>query len=86
MFFLQLLFRRFRFFNDFGYGYRHIRTHDAACCTKNAVIRTRLIGWEIAHGIDFLGHFQNILWAYRYTQSAPFASIIVDDMSICHIL
>jgi hypothetical protein len=86
MFFLQLLFQRFRFFNDFGYGYRHIWTHDAACCTKNAVIRARLIYWEIAHGIDFFGYFQNILWANRYTQSAPFASVIVDNMSICHIL
>jgi len=85
MFFLQLLFRRFRFLNDFGYGYRHIRTHDATGCTKNAIIGTRLMCREIAHGVDFFGHFQNVLWTYRYTQSAPFASIIVDDMSICHV-
>jgi hypothetical protein len=67
MYSLQLFVCLLSFFNDFGYGYGHIRTHDAAGCAKNTVSGTGLIRREIAHRIHFIGQLQNILRTNGHT-------------------
>jgi hypothetical protein len=50
----------------FRYGHGHIRAHNAAGCTIDAVFRPGLIGWKIALGIHLAGYLEYFFGAYGH--------------------
>jgi hypothetical protein len=72
-----------RFFG-FVDGNGYIRTHDTAHGAMNAIFRSRLVGGEVAFGIDLGRDLKNIFGTDGKAQTAALAAVLFDIVLIRH--